>query len=370
VEVNEDGQERQHFLLRSEAVTLGEFEIARWSDDQCYAAFEAMRFADNGGKPFCPHCGTTDAYRLTISRRPRGKDKSGPPRQVVLYKCRVAAPVCGKQFSVTSGTIFDHRKMSIRDIVGSLLVFADAVSGEAALRLRRALKCSYKTAFALEGKLREAIAKSRSKRLLHDVVEADGTTIGGHSRKAREKVKGKDAYVGNPSQLSSILAIRERRADGETRVAVFGHEAHYRDPVAGTDFIRDNVVFGTTMVSDEGFSLGYIGPHQTVKHKAGYKIKGVHTNGVEGFFSRVKRAENGVYYGIVGPYIDLYAQEIAWREDYRRTSNGELWRMLLSAVTRAPISRRWAGYWQRWQTADAARRSRPIPCGPRPSAAI
>jgi len=364
VEANELGQQRQHFLLRSAAVTLGEAEVARWSDDECYAAFEALRFADADGVPFCPHCGTLDAYRLTIQRR----TKSGP-KPTKLYKCR--AGECRKQFSVTSGTIFDHRKMSIRDIVYSLMVFVNAVSGEAALRLRRALRCAYKTSFVIEGKLREAIMKSRSKRLLTGVVEADGTTIGGHSRKGREKNNGRETYVGEPSIEKAIVAIRERRPNGESRVAVFDHEAHYRDGATGADFIRDNVAFGTTMISDEGFSLGYIGPHKTVKHKAGYKIKGVHTNGVEGLFSRMKRAEEGVYYRLAGsPYLDLYAQEVSWREDYRRRPNGELWRMLLGAVTRAPKSRLWAGYWQRSWGGAAPRREWVIPHASRSSAAI
>ncbi|HEX7760351.1 MAG TPA: IS1595 family transposase [Caulobacteraceae bacterium] len=355
--VNERGQERQHFLLTSAACDLSEKAVARMSEDEAYAAFEAIRFADQDGVPFCPKCETPNAYRLTINRCT--KFGVAPTR---LYKCRA----CRRQFSVTSGTIFSSRKMTIPDILYALIVFVDAVSGEAALRLRRALGCSYKTSFVLEGKLREAILLSRSKRLLHGVIEVDGTEIGGHSRKGRLKEKGKETRVGAPSALKTIVAIRERRPDGETRVAIFGHESHYRDPVAGTDFIRDNVVFGSTMISDEGFSLGYIGPHKTIKHKAGYQIDGIHSNGVEGFFARVKRAEDGVYYRMVGDNIDLYAHECSWREDYRRKSNGDQWKMLIAAVTKAPASRRWAGYWQRWQAPDAPRRNRVIPCAPRP----
>jgi transposase-like protein len=349
VELNDRGQERQHYLLRSEACTLSESAVARMSDDEAYAAFEAIRFADQDGVPFCPHCQTPNAYRLVINRRTKGGATPTP-----LYKCRA----CRKQFSATSGTIFARRKMAIRDILYALMVFANAVSGEAALRLRRSLGCSYKTAFVLEGKLRESIALSRDTRLLDGKVEVDGTEIGGHARKGRMKERGKETRVGAASRRRVVVAIRERRPDGQTRVGVFGHELQYRDGTGDRDFIRDNVRFGTNMVSDEGFNLGYIGPHQTVKHKQGYQIGGVHTNGIESFFARLKRAENGVHYRMTGEYVDLYAEEMAWREDYRRRSNGDQWKMLLTATMRAPISRRWAGYWQRWEAEDASRRQR------------
>lgn len=130
--VNERGQERQHFLLSSAACTLSEIEVARMTDAQAHAALEAMRFADLDGVPFCLHkeCGAPNAYRLTVNRR----TKQGPV-PTLIYKCRA----CRRQFSVTSGTIFAGRKMPVRDILYALMVFANAASGEAALRLRRAL---------------------------------------------------------------------------------------------------------------------------------------------------------------------------------------------------------------------------------------
>lgn len=222
------------------------------------------------------------------------------------------------------------------------------------------LGCSYKTAFVLEGKLRESIALSRRKRLLEGVIEVDGTEIGGHSRKTNMKVGGKARRAGPPSELKVIVGLRERRPNGETRVTVVDrHELNYRDHEGEVDFIRDNVRPLSQMISDEGFSLGYIGPHNTVKHRQGFKIDDVHTNGIEGLFARIKRAEGGVHYRMVGPYLDLYAAEMSWREDFRRTPNGEQWQMLLGAVAKAPVSRRWSGYWQRWQSPDANRRRRP-----------
>lgn len=360
VQVNERGQERQHWLLRAEAVDIGELEVARLSPEQAYDLFEAIRFADKDGVPFCPHCKTERAYRLTVHRQTKEGIKP-----VTLYKCRnqkgdADKKPCGKRFSVTSGTIFASHKKPIGDLLCALLSFVHSVSGKAALEMRKTLHCSYKTAFVLEGKLREAILKSRDPRPLQGTVEVDGTKVGGHDRKASKKEKGREKRIGHPSPANVFVLLRERSPTGESRLEVFDHESHYRDASTDKDFIRDNVAFNTHMVSDEGFELGYIGPHDRVSHKEGFKIGGVHNNGAESFFARVKRAEEGVYYGWSGKkdYLRLYGAEVSWREDYRRRSNGDLWRMLISAVTRAPQSRLWGGYWQRWKADDPSIRRR------------
>ena len=86
----------------------------------------------------------------------------------------------------------------------------------------------------------------------------------------------------------------------------------------------------------------------TVNHKESYVTeKGVHTNWCESFNSRVRRAERGVHHRISGRHLQGYADEFAWREDFRRVSNGQQFAGVLRAAARAPVSRGWKGYWQR-----------------------
>ena len=347
VQANEYGQERQHFLLSAGAVTLGESQVARMTEDEAYAALEAITFAENEGKPFCPNkaCAWPEAYRLTINR----KRKDGSVEAVKQYKCAK----CRQRFTLTSHTPFARRKMPVRDLLYAQMVYVNAVSGEAALRLRRALNISYKSSFVLEGKLRETILVARPSPLLQGTTEIDGLEMGGKLRKGSLKPKGKETRVGVPSDHFVYLGMRERKPGGSTRVAVvLGNEANYRNKEKGTDIIRDNTVFGSYKITDEGFSLGYLGPTDRVKHKAGYQIDGVHTNGIESFFARVRRAERGVFYQYTRPYADLYGAELAWREDHRRTPNGEQWRLLVGMVSKAGRSARWAGYWQRYKEPD------------------
>ena len=168
LQANEWGQERQHFLLSAGAVTISEAEVARMSDNEAYAALETITFARTGGKPACftAACEDAAAYRMTINR----KRKDGSVEAVKQYKCSK----CRGRFTLTSLTRFSHRKLPIRDLLLAQMVFNNAVSGEAALRLRRALKISYKAAYVLEGKFREAILEERPAPLLDGVIEIDG----------------------------------------------------------------------------------------------------------------------------------------------------------------------------------------------------
>jgi transposase-like protein len=87
----------QHFLLSPEARTLSLAVVMRMSDEEAYARFVAIRFAANGGEPFCPHCGTLKVY--TLAETP------------IRWKCGG----CRRKFSVTSGTLFHSRKLPIAE---------------------------------------------------------------------------------------------------------------------------------------------------------------------------------------------------------------------------------------------------------------
>lgn len=342
------GQEQQHFLLTAGAVTMSEAQIARLSEAEAYETFKTIRFAENGGEPMCPHegCGHTKVYPLFTARRIRAA-KGGFVEPI--YKCAA----CRRQFTATSGRLFNSRKMLFRDILYSLMVFVNAVSGEAALRLRRAVGCSYKSAFVFEGKVRVAIGQSREDRQLGGdrTVESDGKVVGGHQRPKSMK-KGQAYFYGDKRR--HLVGVRERGAGGESRITVVeGHELN------AMKFLEDTIMAGSRIVTDGIWSLGHIGPHETVIHSEGFSIDGVDTNQIESLWARLQRAEEGVYYRIIGKNLDLYAQEISWREDYRRVANGELWGRLVGIVTAQPVSRRWKGYWQRWQQEGIKRRNRP-----------
>jgi transposase-like protein len=316
----------QHFLLSAAAGSLGLAEVARMTEEEARSRFRAVRFAENGGEPFCPHCGSLGVYEITTRR---------------MFKCKG----CSKQFSLTSGTLFNSRKMSFRDILLAIALFVNGANGVAALRLRREMKCSYKTAFVLAHKLREVMGALQTPRKLTGIVEIDGKWVGGHIKKTNLVKDRIDRRISNPKRRS-IVTMRERNHGGRTLSFVFRHEA---DAIAT---ILANVHPSARIRTDEAahwnILRGYYADVKHVNHKKdGYSVRGVHTNWVEGFNSRIRRAEIGVYHRISGAHLQGYADEFSWREDWRRVSNGDQFASLVRVAVRQPRSLKWRGYWQK-----------------------
>jgi len=84
-----------------------------------------------------------------------------------------------------------------------------------------------------------------------------------------------------------------------------------------------------------------------INHSESYSDGEACTNQAESFFSRLRRAEIGIHDHVAGPYLAADASEVAWRENYRRVSNGEQYLMTASAALTYPVSRQWKGCWQR-----------------------
>ena len=297
------------------------------SDDDAYAAFKAVRFEDNGGEAICPDCDCDAVYEFK-SRR--------------IFKCKA----CEKQFSLTSGTIFASRKMSMRDILVAIALFVNGANGHAALRLSRDINCSYKTAFVLLHKLRRAIGDIQAENTLVGTVEIDGIYFGGHVRAENMKIDRKDRRKQYNEKRNVIVTIRERRRGGRSRAIVVKQEGD------AVKTILEVVHPSSDLVTDEGTSWGKLflpfNGHKTVNHSMGHMIRGVHINGVEGQNSRIRRAETGVYLHINSRHAQAYADELSWRDDCRRISNGQQFRAVLGQVAkRWQAEDWWKGYWHK-----------------------
>ncbi|WP_300039535.1 IS1595 family transposase [uncultured Roseobacter sp.] len=315
----------QHFLLSPAVKTLSLVKVMRMSHEEARDAFRNIRFADTDGEPYCPECGCCEAYDLKT-------------RQV--YKCKG----CAKQYSLTSGTIFASRKLAIRDILAAIAIFINGAKGYSALQLSRDLSVDYKTAFVLLHKVRESIEIARDAGALSGSVEVDGAYFGGYVKPANEKKDRKDRRkkVHQSGKRQSVIVMRER--GGRTLTYVTRSEAE------GVALVAANVTHGTVVHADEAShwdKLAAYFPIKRINHQEAYSRDGACTNQAESFFSRLRRAEVGTHHHIAGKYLGAYAAEMAWREDVNRQANGHQFAMVIGAVTAAPVSRQWAGYWQR-----------------------
>ena len=325
----------QHFLLSSRAKTLSLATVFRMSDAEAETAFRKVRWTETDGAPVCPECGSLDAYDC---RRP-----NGAPR----FRCRA----CAKDFSITSGTLFASHKLPLRMYLAAIAIFVNEVKGKSMLAMSRDLGLSYKAAFVLCHKMREAMAAEMRGRVLGGegkTAEVDGAYFGGYVKPANRRENRVDRRLSEnrSGKRKVVVIIRER--DGASLPAVFKTEA------AATSFIRSHVKPGTVVNADEASS--WDGLHakfemKRINHGEAYSLDGACTNWAEEFFSRMRRAEVGHHHHISGVYLVRYAQEAAWREDSRRVANGEqVERVATLAMAQKP-SVDFSGYWQRHKAA-------------------
>jgi transposase-like protein len=303
----------------------------RMSDGEAEMMFRKVRWASTEGEPVCPKCGCLGAYD---ARRPNGASR---------WRCKG----CGADFSVTSGTLFASHKRPLRDYLAAIAVFCNEVKGKSMLALSRDLGMSYKAAFVLCHKLREAMAAELKARTIGGegkVAEIDGGYFGGYIKPAnlRENRRDRRLARNQNGKRECVVILRER--NGESLPGVFRSEKQ------ALSFVRNRIAKGTVVNADEGNAWGDLQARfemKRINHQEAYSADGACTNWAESFFSRMRRGEIGHHHHIAGPYLLRYAQEASWREDHRRDANGTQVNMVALLAMKQKPSVDFSGYWQR-----------------------
>src|SRR6266403_5711716 len=197
----------QHFLLTSAARTLSLATVMRMSDEEVEQVYIRLRWADNKGEPYCPHCGCPTVYE---SRR----------NGALRWQCKA----CLKEFSLTSGTLFANRKLPLRAYLLAIAIFCNEVKGKSMLAMSRDLGVQYKTSYVLAHKIREAMAAEVRTQVVGGAgrkAEIDGGYFGGYVKPAnlRENRRDRRLRVYQSGKRQCVMVIRER--DGLTLPGVF-----------------------------------------------------------------------------------------------------------------------------------------------------
>jgi transposase-like protein len=336
----------QHFLLSAASKTLSLKEIYRMSDDEAHAKLVQIRWSETSGEPVCPRCERTKIYSFSNGR---------------TWKCAA----CRQKFSVTSGTLFHGRKLAYQDYLAAIAHFIHGVTGCSAIHLRREISVSYRTAFVLAHKLREAMGHLiHSGPNLFGEVDIDGAFVGGHSwprdfhghswsgveeedhRQYREQERPVSEVARQKKENKSKLCVASAREKaGRTLVWVLAREGD------AVELFRRRIARGSIIHADglrEWNVLETHSPMMRVNHSNEWVAEdGSNTNWCESYNSRLKRAQYGVYRNLSGHYCQQYANEIAWREDHRNEHDEFQWRSLIRTALGLKKSQVWCGYWQR-----------------------
>jgi transposase-like protein len=236
-------------------------------------------------------------------------------------KCK--AKECRKQFTVTIGSIFEDTHISCRQWLIAFHLMVSSKKGVSALQLQRNLGLgSYRTAWHLAHRIREAMKKEPLAGMLQGIVEADETYVGGKPRPGTGKHK-----TGAGTDKTPVMVLVER--DGKSLVRPLDRVTSKN--LKGT--IEATVAKSAIIMTDQlGLYRGLnktFARHEKVNHSIRQYAKRVeggliaHVNTAESFFALLKRGHYGVFHQLSKKHLHRYCNEFGFRWDHRHVTDGE-----------------------------------------------
>jgi transposase-like protein len=270
--------------------------------DAARAALESVRWPDG---PVCPHCGVTGDEIAKVE----GKKHS---HRAGLYYCNG----CNGQFTVTVGTVFERSKVPLTKWWLATYLMNSSKKGYSAHQLHRTIGVSYKTAWFMMHRIREAMRPAFAPVMGGNggTVEMDTTFVGGREKNKHANKRNKDANGGFDKE--PVLSLVER--DGSV-------SSHHLANVTAKNVgavLEKQLHEDATLYTDDDRTFRTVKPrhrpHGVVKHSIGEYVRGdVHTNTIEGYFSILKRGINGTYHHVSQKHLKRYLAEFDFRYNNR-----------------------------------------------------
>lgn len=242
-----------------------------------------------------------------------------------VYKCRD----CRRQFTVTVGTVFERSKIPLHKWLMATYLLCSSKKGISSHQLHRTLGVTYKTAWFMSHRIREAMRETAPPKLGGGggAVEADETFWGNRGKNRQQGKKPKRAW----HHKEKIFSLVERGG----RVRSF----HVERVNSATlkPIIREQVQADTIIHTDEashykGFEREFEG-HESVSHSLGEYVRGsAGTNSIEGYFSILKRGMTGVYQHCGARHLKRYIGEYDFRYNFRDVTDADRTREALRGI--------------------------------------
>ncbi|HVW13113.1 MAG TPA: IS1595 family transposase [Mucilaginibacter sp.] len=266
-------------------------------EETCKQYLAQQRWGDT---PCCPHCGNTKAWKTN-----RG------------FTC--AAKECGKKFTVTTGTILENTKISLRYWFATIYLATAHKKGISSHQLSRDLGITQKTAWFLLHRVREMFKESAPE-MLDGTVEIDETFVGGKNKNRHAKRKAPKSQGRSHVDKTAVVGLLQR--DGNVKTFVV--ENTNADTLQG--IMLANVKPEAKVVTDAYRSYNGLDKtynHVAIKHTEGNYITvgDDHTNCIEGFWSQLKRGIIGIYHQVSPKHLHRYCHEFGYRYNNRKITD-------------------------------------------------
>jgi len=281
----------------SEPNTLQEAMIYFSSPQNCLDYLAAKRWP-NGVT--CPTCGSTKV-KFNVSHH--------------VWQC--SSHHAKRQFSVKVGTIFEDSAIGLDKWLVAVWMLTNDKNGISSYEIARALGVTQKTGWFMMHRIRLALQDADGGKLGGE-VEVDETYIGGLSRNMHIRKRQKKIFGTGGRDKVAVLGILKRRGKVRTSVIpdVTRNTLHAQ--------VSSNVAPGAQVFTDAytcytGLDAEYI--HNVIDHAKAYAVENVHTNGLENYWSLLKRTIKGTYVSVEPFHLFRYLDEQAFRFNYREYMN-------------------------------------------------
>jgi transposase-like protein len=274
--------------------------IRHFSDEQvCVDTVARLRWS-NG--PECPACGHKEHYYLATQKR---------------WKCKE----CYKQFSVKLGTIFEDSPLSLDKWLCTLWMLVNDKNGISSYEVGKAIGVTQKSAWFMLHRLRFALQSGSLTKLGGSgaPVEVDETFIGGKARNMHKSRRLRLKVREHNWSKTVVMGMLER--GGHVKTAVIPDR---KKPIVER-IVRENVATGAEVHTDEfqGYQdLSSEFTHKVINHLEHYVDGKIHTQGIENFWSLLKRGLSGTYVAVEPFHLFRYVDEQAWRYNHRKDESG------------------------------------------------
>ena len=301
--------------------------------DNCHAFMVRMRW--QGEHPTsCPICGSSRVGKLVVSVR----DVEGR----TLKNGKVIAPYqltrrvwncggCKKQFTIKTGTIFEDSPLGLDKWLPAVWMVINAKNGVSSYEIHRALGVTQKTAWFMGHRIRLALHEGGFDKMT-GTVESDETFIGG---KARNMHPGKRGFTGTgPIGKTAVQGLLERGTrEAVSRVKLRVLKTTKKLELQGN--VRQYVLKGAEIHTDalksyQGLEADFI--HKVVDHAVCYVQDTVHTNGLENFWSLLKRTIKGTYVAPRPWHLFRYLDEQGFRFNARKGNDADRFQTVVHSV--------------------------------------
>ena len=276
----------------------------RYPDQEaCLAHLEKVRWGD---QPFCPHCGS-----LKVARKADGQRKG-------RWNCHD----CHASFNVLSKTVMQKTRVPLQKWFLAIGLMVNAKKSLSSHQLARDLDLNQKTALYMQERIRASMAAEQTE-LLHGIVEADETYIGGKIRKPNKAEDRKPSNKrGRGTDKMAVIGAVERGGNVVARAATAPGALTGRGILT---FLQEHIdPAGSLLITDEYRAYNAANPimrRAVIKHAERYADGETHTNTIEGFWSLVKRAWFGSHHKYSEGRLPLFIAESCWKYNHRKDDN-------------------------------------------------